>query len=126
MYSVTSEAATNVSFQSAPPRPARSAPYPSQGNDIFAALLDSNAAADANNDSASAGAQAQPAWQRRLNDPSNAPNNNAADNQASSQNAPPANQSANNDPNNQNSSAGPPPDANANSRCAPAFPGEVR
>ena len=113
--SVTSEAAANVSFQGPPQRPARSAPYPSQGNDRFASLLDSNAAADANNDSASAGAQAQPAWQRGLNDPSNAPNNNAADNQASSQNAPPANQSANNDPNDQNSSAGPPPDANANS-----------
>ena len=49
MHSVTSETATNMSFQGAPPKLARSAPDSSLGNDIFANLIGNNAAADANN-----------------------------------------------------------------------------
>ena len=87
MYSVTSEAATNVPFQSAPPRAAR--PDSNPGNDIFGALVDSNTDSDASNSTAAP--PPQPASQSRSD---NAP---PAANNGGSQNAGPADPSANND-----------------------------
>ena len=56
MFSVTSEAAASVSFQSAQPKPAR--PDPSQLNDSFGAMVDSSLPADTGNDRAPGGAAA--------------------------------------------------------------------
>ena len=66
MFSVTSEAAASVSFQTAPPKPAR--PDPSQRNDNFGALVDSNAPPDTGNDRAASAAQQQSASPRRADD----------------------------------------------------------
>ena len=70
MLSVTSEAATNMSYQAASPKSAK--PDPSQGNDSFQALVDSRAPADTGNDRANATAQQQSASQRRTEDASTA------------------------------------------------------
>ena len=98
VYSVTSEAASNVPFQSTPPRPARS--DPNQGNDIFGALVDNNTAND--NSNANAPAPPQPAWQQRSD------NSPAPANDGGSQNATAAGQSASNDSNNPSASTGQP------------------
>ena len=66
VFSVTSDTAANLSFQAAPSRPAR--PDPSQGNDGFGALIDSNTAVNAGNNRATSAAQDQPAPQRRSDD----------------------------------------------------------
>src|SRR5438105_3039438 len=63
VFSVTSEAATSLSFQAAPPRSAKA--DPSQGNDRFQALIDSSAPADTGNDRANAMAPQQSASQHR-------------------------------------------------------------
>ena len=82
MYSVTSEAATNAPFQSAPPRAARS--DANSGNGIFGALVDNNTTSDAGNSASTA--PPQPAWQSRSDNPPPAAN-------GGSQNAaPPARQ----------------------------------
>src|SRR5713101_5486865 len=70
VFSVTSEAAASMSYQTAPPKSAR--PDPSQGNDSFQALLDSSPPADTGNDRANATAQQQSASQRRTEDASTA------------------------------------------------------
>jgi flagellar hook-length control protein FliK len=66
VFSVTSDAAANVSFQGASSRLAR--PDPSQGNDSFGALVDSSTAVDTGNDRAASTAPEQPAPQRRSDD----------------------------------------------------------
>src|SRR5882757_3752012 len=97
VQSVSSEAATAVSFQNAPPRPARSAADQSQANDIFAGLVDNNTAADASN---AANQTQQPSAAQNWPDntsSANSPWNNQA----------PANQPANNNSNNQDANNGP-------------------
>jgi flagellar hook-length control protein FliK len=67
VYSVTSDAASSVSFQTAPPpKPARA--DQSQGNDSFGALIDSNKAADTGSDRATSAAQQQSPSPRRADD----------------------------------------------------------
>src|ERR1700694_4786908 len=69
VHSVTSEAATSLSFQGvAPQRPARS--DQSSGNDSFGALIDSSTPANTSNDRATSPAQPQSATQRRSDDAS--------------------------------------------------------
>ena len=64
MHSVTSEAATSLSFQgAAPQRPAR--PDQSQANDNFGALIDSSVPVDTGHDRAASNAQQRSASQRR-------------------------------------------------------------
>ena len=64
MHSVTSEAATSLSFQgAAPQRPAR--PDQSQANDSFGALVDSSVPVDTGHDRAASNAQQRSASQRR-------------------------------------------------------------
>ena len=64
MHSVTSEAATSLSFQgAAPQRPAR--PDQSQANDSFGALVDSSVPVDTGPDRAASNAQQRSASQRR-------------------------------------------------------------
>ena len=64
MHSVTSEAATSLSFQgAAPQRPAR--PDQSQANDSFGALVDSSKPVDTGHDRAASNAQQRSASQRR-------------------------------------------------------------
>lgn len=116
MQSVTSETASNVPYQSTPPRFTRPAADQPSANDIFGSLVDSNAAADANNSAAQAQSQFQGQQQSAQQ---NWNNNNSipAANNNPWQNAAPANQPANNNnnnddssgdaSNNQNSSAGP-------------------
>ena len=121
VYSVTSEAATNVPFQSAPPRAARS--DSSSGNDIFGALLDSNTAGDANNSAAPA--PPQPAWQSLLRQRSC-----RREQRRIAERRPPPHQPAT-IPANQNASAppaAPPPSANSDTSAdAPQhFQSEVR
>jgi flagellar hook-length control protein FliK len=66
VFSVTSDAAANVSFQGASSRPAK--PDPSQGNDSFGALVDSSTAIDTGNDRAASTAPEQAAPQHRFDD----------------------------------------------------------
>src|SRR6478735_4618456 len=66
VHSVTSEAVTSVSFQTAPPKPARS--DQSSGNDHFGTLVDSST--DTGNDRAASTAQQTSASQRRSDDAS--------------------------------------------------------
>jgi flagellar hook-length control protein FliK len=66
VHSVTSEAVTSVSFQTAPPKPARS--DQSSGNDHFGTLVDSST--DTGNDRAASTAQQPSASQRRSDDAS--------------------------------------------------------
>src|SRR5713226_2846451 len=68
VHSVTSEAVTSVSFQAAPPKPARS--DQSSGNDHFGALIHSSTPADTSNDRAASTAQQQSASQRHSDDAS--------------------------------------------------------
>lgn len=104
MFSVTSEAATSVSFQTAPAKPAR---YDqSQRNDSFGALVDSSAPADTGNDRSTSTAQQQPASQRRADDAAA-----SADN-AGSRNTPSADQAATNASDNRNAGAKQASDAN--------------
>jgi flagellar hook-length control protein FliK len=64
VHSVTSEAATSLSFQgAAPQRPAR--PDQSQANDSFGALVDSSVPVDTGHDRAASNAQQRSASQRR-------------------------------------------------------------
>jgi flagellar hook-length control protein FliK len=70
VLSVTSEAATTMSYQAASPKSAK--PDPSQGNDSFQALVDSRAPADTGNDRANSTAQQQSVSQRRTEDASTA------------------------------------------------------
>jgi flagellar hook-length control protein FliK len=66
VHSVTSEAVTSVSFQTAPPKPTRS--DQSSGNDHFGTLIDSST--DTGNDRAASTAQQPSASQRRSDDAS--------------------------------------------------------
>ena len=101
MQSVTSEAATNVSFQSATPRP-KPAADPSQGNDIFAGLVDSNT----NNT-----AQGQSAQQNWPDNHSSTADNSRWRNSTSAN--PPANNNNNDNSGNQDANNGPASGANA-------------
>src|ERR1700691_3811776 len=123
VVSVNPEVAANVSFQGAPQAAAQRSARSDQfaGNDIFAALVESNTANDANN-AASASQQQQnqqpPAAPNRSdNTPPPANNNSGPANNAANNNAA-ANQPANNDPNNNNNNnnnnSGPSSDANTN------------
>ncbi|MGI8527040.1 MAG: hypothetical protein ACR2K5_12845, partial [Pseudolabrys sp.] len=102
MQSVASEAATSMSFQGPSPRPARSSSDPSQGNTVFASLVDSTAATDAR----STPTQDQSAPSRR----SDTNNNSTAADNSRSREAAPAGQSAKTDlvNNNQGINAAPP------------------
>ena len=87
MVSVTSEVLANVSFQGAPAKSARSDSDQSAGNDSFAALVDSNAAAsNADNRSQDASAAQTPA-PRRADDSPATPDNRSRDNTAASDQA---------------------------------------
>jgi flagellar hook-length control protein FliK len=101
VFSVTPDAPANAPFQSAPSRPARS-DQPA-GNDIFAALVDSNASTD----NTPAPAQ-DPSSPSRRPDDTPAP----ADNRGS-QNTTATDQTAGNGPDNSNTSTAQPSDANA-------------
>ena len=104
MYSVSSEAPTNLSFQAAPQRSARS--DQSSGADSFEALVDSNTATDTGNASAAPPAQAQSVPQRRTDDlPATADNTPASD-------AAVANQQASTPSANPNATGRQAPDAN--------------
>ncbi len=117
MQSVTSEAALNVSHQNAQPKAARSAADPSHGNDIFASLVDNNAAADAGNR-----AVRQPAPQNRSDD------DLAADNRRPRSASPARNNQNQNQPvddnsGNPNTAAGPASNASAGGKAnAPQHP----
>lgn len=105
MFSVTSEAATSVSFQAAPAKPAR---YDqSQRNDSFGALVDSSAPANTGNDRTTSTSQQQPASQRRADDAA-ASADNAASRSTSS-----ADQAAKNASDDRNAGAKQASDANA-------------
>jgi flagellar hook-length control protein FliK len=87
VVSVTSEVSANVSFQGASARSARSESEQSAGNDSFAALVDSNAAA-ANADKRSLDASAaQTPAPRRADDSPGTPDNRSRDNTAASDQA---------------------------------------
>jgi len=77
VFSVTSEAAASVAFQTAPPKPAR--PGQSPQADSFGALVDSNAPPDTSNDRAVPPAQPQSASPRRADDAANADNSRSRD-----------------------------------------------
>jgi flagellar hook-length control protein FliK len=114
--SATSEAAANVPFQAAPQRFAR--PDPSQGNDSFGALVDSNTAADTGNDRAPAMAQQQSASQRRPDDTPPAADNGR------SRDAATADQAATKDSGARGAAAAGRSDANANANAnTDAVPG---
>jgi hypothetical protein len=66
VYSVTSEIPASVSFQTAPPKAARSDPSP--GTDGFGALVDSSTPPDTGDDHAPSAAQQPSASQRRADD----------------------------------------------------------
>jgi flagellar hook-length control protein FliK len=73
VVSVTSEAAVSASFQIAPAKPAKPA---SQGNESFAALVDSNTPVEnSGNDRATSRPQQQSASRRRTEDTAAAPDN---------------------------------------------------
>jgi len=109
--SVTSEAATSLSFQGATPqRPVRS--DQSSGKDSFGALVDSSKPAGTSNDRATSAAQQQSASQRRADDASAT----AADN-ARSRDAAAADQAARNTSDNRNAAARQLSDANANTNA---------
>jgi flagellar hook-length control protein FliK len=106
--SLTSEALTSASFQSAlPPRPAR--PDQSPGNDSFGALVDNSTAADATNDRANSTAQEQSASRRRSDDAS------AAADRRQSRNAASADRAAQNDSDDRDAAVRQRSDANADS-----------
>jgi flagellar hook-length control protein FliK len=74
VVSVTSEAAASAFFQIAPAKPAK--PDPSQANESFAALVDSNTPVEnPGNDRATSTPQQQSASQRRTEDAAAAPDN---------------------------------------------------
>src|ERR1700688_595621 len=73
VYSVTSEAATSMSFQTAAPKPARS--DASQGNDSFGTLVDSNTPANAGNDPTAPTAQPPSAAPRPSDNAAASPDN---------------------------------------------------
>src|ERR1700676_2482437 len=104
VFSVTSELAASVSFQAAPPKPARN--DPAQSNDSFGALVDSNTAA-ADTASAPAQQQPQPAAPRRADDAAPGADNTPSRDTTS------GNQTAQNAPNGSNASTSQPDDANA-------------
>jgi len=111
VHSVTSEAATSLSFQGAPPqRPARS--DQSSGNDSFGALIDSSTPADTSNDRATSPAQPQSATQRRSDDASAT----AADN-ARSRDATAADQAARKNSDDRDTTAKRLSDANADTNA---------
>jgi len=111
VHSVTSEAATSLSFQGATPqRPVRS--DQSSGKDSFGALVDSSKPADTSNDRATSAAQQQSASQRRSDDASAT----AADN-ARSRDAAAADQAARNTSDNRDATARQLSDANANTNA---------
>jgi flagellar hook-length control protein FliK len=111
VHSVTSEAATSLSFQGATPqRPARS--DQSSGKDSFGALVDSSKPADTSNDRATSAAQQQSASQRRSDDTSAT----AADN-ARSRDAAAADQAARSTSDNRDATARQLSDANANTNA---------
>ena len=111
MHSVTSEAATSLSFQGAPPqRPARS--DQSSGNDSFGALIDSSTPADTSNDRATSPAQPQSATQHRSDDASAT----AADN-ARSRDATAADQAARKNSDDRDTTAKRLSDANADTNA---------
>src|ERR1700722_18359721 len=116
VYSVTSEAATNAPFQSAPPRAARSDSNPGSGS--FGSLVDSNTTSDTSNSAATAPPQL--AWQSRSD---NAP---PAANSGGSQNTAPAGPSANTDSSNQGASAAPPTSANTGTSANAAPPSQAK
>jgi flagellar hook-length control protein FliK len=111
VHSVTSEAATSLSFQGATPqRAARS--DQSSGKDSFGALVDSSKPADTSNDRATSAAQQQSASQRRSDDASAT----AADN-ARSRDAAAADQAARNTSDNRDATARQLSNANANTNA---------
>ena len=116
VYSVTSEAATNAPFQSAPPRAARSDSNPGSGT--FGSLVDSNTSSDTSNSAATA--PPQPAWQSRSD---NAP---PAANSGGSPNTAPAGPSANTDSSNQGAPAAPPTSANTGTGANAAPPSQAK
>src|ERR1700694_2198893 len=111
VHSVTSEAATSLSFQGPPPQsPPRSTQSP--GNDIFGALIDSSPPADTSNDRGTSPAQPQSATQRRSDDASAT----AADN-ARSRDATAADQAARKNSDDRDTTAKRLSDANADTNA---------
>ena len=80
MVSVTSEVLANASFQGAQARSARADSDQSAGNDSFATLVDSNAAASNNDNRAQDRAQDSAPAPRRSDDSQAASDNRARDN----------------------------------------------
>src|SRR5258708_657729 len=108
VHSVTSEAVTSVSFQTAPPKPARSDQL--SGNDHFGTLIDSST--DTGNCRAASTAQQPSASQRRSDDASAT----AAD-RARSRDATTADQAAQKNSDDRDATAKRPSDTNADSNA---------
>ena len=109
MYSVTSEAATSMSFQTAAPKPAR--PDASQGNDSFGTLVDSSMPANTGNDPAAPTAQPPSAAPRPSDHAAASPDNTG------SRNAAAADRTASNDSADNNAAAQQVSDANASANA---------
>jgi len=110
VYSSPSDAAASLSFQTAPPKPAR--PDPSQGNDSFGALVDSNLAADTGSDRTASTATQQPSHQGPAD--SSAPTA-----EASSRDPGPASQATSSNANDTAPTAQSAPDTNASTSANP-------
>jgi flagellar hook-length control protein FliK len=117
VVSVTSEVSASTSLQNAQARSARPDPGPSAGNDSFAALVDSNAAASANDNRAQ---------DTSSNDPRRAdgPGNRSRDNTAAPDKTP--RNDARGDSNDRDTAASARDDANADTNDATAKAGSAR
>ena len=104
MVSVTSEVLANASFQGAQARSARADSDQSAGNDSFATLVDSNAAASNNDNRAQDRAQDSAPAPRRSDDSQAASDNRARDNAAASDKAA-SDKAARNDSNDRDAAA---------------------
>ena len=109
MYSVTSEAATSMSFQTAAPKPPR--PDASQGNDSFGTLVDSSMPADTGNDPATPTPQPPSAAPRPSDNAAPSPDN------TTSRNAAAADRAASNDSADKNAAAQQASDTNASAKA---------
>jgi flagellar hook-length control protein FliK len=105
VYSVTSEAATSMSFQTAAPKPAR--PDASQGNDSFGTLVDSSMPANTGNDASAPTPQPPSAAPRPSDHAAASPDNTG------SRNAAAADRTASNDSADNNAAAQQVSEANA-------------
>jgi len=115
VVSVTSEVLANASFQGAQAKSARADSSQSAGNDSFATLVDSNAAASNNDNRAQDRAQDSAPAPRRSDDSQAASDNRARDNAAASDKAA-SDKAARNDSNDRDAAARPRDDGKADAK----------